>query len=49
MRLTNLIVRFRRDRDATVDAGTERRRAMTLEAINRPAQSRSLRAVLPNR
>lgn len=53
MRLSNLAIRFRRNRVATpehsrVDA-IERRQTMSLEALNRPAQSRSIKAALRQR
>lgn len=53
MRLSNLTVRFRRNRVAApeqsrVDA-IERRQTMSLEALNRPAQSRSIKAALRQR
>lgn len=53
MRLSNLAIRFRRNRVAApehsrVDA-IERRQTMSLEALNRPAQSRSIKAALRQR
>ncbi|MDG5500042.1 hypothetical protein [Marinobacter sp. BGYM27] len=53
MRLSDLTVRFRRNRvvmpeHSRVEA-VERRQTLSLEALNRPAQSRSLKAALRQR
>lgn len=53
MRLSNLTVRFRRNRVATpehsrVDA-IERRQTMSLEALNRAAQTRSIKGGMRQR
>ncbi|MEQ5835106.1 MULTISPECIES: hypothetical protein [Marinobacter] len=52
MRLNNLVVRFRRNVAVPEQSRVEaisRRQTMSLEALNRPAQSRSIKAALRQR
>ncbi|WP_165495840.1 hypothetical protein [Marinobacter halodurans] len=53
MRLNNLVVRFRRNHVAEPEQSRvealSRRQTMSLEALNRPAQSRSIKAALRQR
>lgn len=53
MRLSNLVLRFRRNQivvpeQSRVEA-LSRRQTMSLEALNRPAQSRSIKVALRQR
>ncbi|WP_162628694.1 MULTISPECIES: hypothetical protein [Marinobacter] len=53
MRLSNIVVRFRRNQVAMPEnsrvEAVSRRQTMSLEALNRPAQSRSIKAALRQR